>query len=200
MSLVQEAGLITLVRSDFSNSKLLAPVVGVLKRSYIKYGFWLGDEHFEAITKPNVTHIQYLNVKDGSVAAATLYNGNRMLMIGVEPSLQGTPYAQILLEEALKSNPETWMTGSVVKDAHSMIALLSKPKFGLQLVENLDEIQDLFQSSKGFIVGDKFDDDMIEHPILKRNLGRERFFAFTHSESVHGSDYGQFAFRVPLLG
>lgn len=194
MSKEGESCLITLQREDLHDPKLLDPIMGVLKRSYEAKGFWLGDEHFLEKTLPNTTYVQYLEMGE-TVVAADLYNGNRMLMLGVEPGLQGRDLAQLLLARSLKANSATWMTASAVREAGGMIRLLSESRFNLRLVQSLVEIESLFKVTNNFLTDDKFQGQMIEHAILERNIGGDRFLAFIHSKSVHGPEYMQFAFK-----
>lgn len=190
-----EPRLATLQGRDLQDSKLVDPVMGVLKRSYENDVVWLGDDHFYQSTMPNTTLIQYLSGEDDIIMAAASYNSDRMLMLGVEPKLQGGKLAQLLLSKALEENPRTWMTASANHDAIPMIALLSKPTFSLKLVESLEEIEALFRNSNNVPDDDVFGGQMVEHVRLARVLGREGFFAFTHTRSVHGPGYLQFAFR-----
>ena len=194
MNLYSEQRFVTLQGKDLQDPKLRDPVIGVLKRSYEYYGVWLGDDHFREKTLPNTTLIQYLEVNN-HIAAADLYNGNRMLMLGVDPEVQGSKLAQELLSRSLELNQRTWMTASATPDALAMIALLSNPKFDLKLVESLSEIEELFRDTNNVFSDDKFYGQEIEYVYLQKKLGRDRYFAFTHSRSVHGPDYLQFAFK-----
>lgn len=186
--------LLKLEGKALQDPELINPIMRVLKSSYEPYGFWLGDEHFFKKTLPNTTLAQYF-IRDKVVVAADVYNGNRMLMLGVEPKLQGSKFGQMLLREALDINPKTWMTASVVREAGNMIRLLSNPGFNLLLIQSLDEIKDLYMATSNVIPDDEFQEEMISHAILERNLGWDQFLAFSHSRSVHGPDYLQFAFK-----
>lgn len=193
MTLNLETKLVTLQGEQLQDLTLVEPVIKVYEASYSDH--WLGRDHYLKSTLRNTSRISYLPASDGRIAAITQYNGNRMLMLAAARELQGGGYANELLKRVLEEIPQTWMTADV--NSLGMLKTLTGEGLGLQLVESIHEIGMLFRSTQNVSELDQFVGKSILHDFLERRLKsqKRKFIAFTHSESVHGPEYMQFAFK-----
>lgn len=172
------------------DAKTLKQIAAVYERSY--GDSWLGKvrEHFFEDTLANTTSIHLLKRAD-EVIGAINYNGNRIILLGVDPNYQGNHYGEILLGAAVK--PDTWATIAIDPYAYPMLKLFTNPQFGFKTIDELEQIKNLFTKIQGTLPDDRFEGEMIEHAFLTRRLGKEYFLIFTHTKSVHGLNYRQIA-------
>lgn len=187
----------TLKGSDLKDPGLTNPLRDFLE---IAYGdFWLKDS-FDQQTLPNTSEILYLE-REGIMEGAIVFNGRRMMMLGAKTTLPNAkamgyfPGTRILTE-GVQTHPDTWATMSSKPEAGSMVDLFAR--LGFKLIEDLEEIANLYGSLGNAPVGDQFSNVLTEHSVLTRRLGRSEFMSFAHTKSVHDQregPYFQFAFK-----
>lgn len=196
ISTVSGLTLITASEGALQDRSLLAEAVNLYKARYGEH--WLGygnadlEGYFWQNTIPNTCYIQCLENPNGELLAVTQYDWrDRMMMLA---GVNGRA-AIALRDMALEYNPRTWCTAAVADYATPMLKTLLSAGSRLQVINSVAQVQQLFSANGDQTV---VRGRLIEHPVLSKVSGQPGpFLAVTHSASVHGSEYEQFAFARP---
>lgn len=179
------------------------PVMGLLEEAYenAKKKSFLGDRVLSNSTR---FHLLLPESGDDSLMAAITVKGNRAYGVGVAREYRGKSpdldlrsrretYASSFLAQVM-STPGYFIT--VATDAVPMYRLAAS--IGLDLVQDMDEISKLLQSTPGFREDDAISTGLVYNADLavRLNLADLNLSCMRHSLSAHGPEYMQYVFKT----
>jgi len=179
--------------------KELEEISHLYSETYNSVGLFIGEKTYEALTLPTTTVIA--TISDGNVLlAAGNLNGSRL---GIIASKNGKDHVRKGLVRELitgiqKEGVPVWMTISIDRRAHGMLAAVTTPDSCVSPVNDVDKIIRLFSNTslskpRDFVFTE------VEHEFLKRRLSKkgiiqDKFLAVATSPSLHGFSYQQIVF------
>lgn len=159
---------------------------------------WLGDENFTEVAFKNATQLLEIHI-GADIAAALLFDYDRISDISVHPDFMGKGLGTKLFEEAAKARPQAWI--SVGTNAEGMLATVTDPDLHYLPVEDKDQIEALFQSTnRGKSTDYRVETTQSAAPLVterltKKGINQSEFTTFFRHGATHGNTYTQILFQ-----
>lgn len=190
-----------ITRAVVTDKDQIDPAKAEQIRELFRQGYgekWLGDENFTEVALKNATQLLEIHI-GADIAAALLFDHDRISDISVHPDFMGKGLGTKLFEEAAKARSQAWI--SVGTNAEGMLATVTDPALHYLPVEDKTQIEALFQeTNRGKSTDYRVETtqskaSLVSERLAKKGINKSEFTTFFRHGATHGNTYTQILFQ-----